>query len=138
MFTLALLTLLLFFSFIHWCGSLSLENKKRLQGIVRACSKIAGINLNNLTDLYMVRSLRQACTILAKPSHCLAGEFLLLPSGHRDIQSRCRTSRLKYSFVPAAIGFLNDKMVKQHKFVFTVFAVLFFVVDHMLCFLWYC
>ena len=35
---------LLTFSFIYWYGSLSLENKNSLQGIVKQCGKFQGLN----------------------------------------------------------------------------------------------
>lgn len=98
---------ILTFSFICWYGSLSLRNKNRLQGIVRVCSKIAGISLNDLTALYQLRTLSKVRSILGDQSHPLAGEFLLLPSGRRYILPKCRTNRLKHSFFPAAIALLN-------------------------------
>ncbi len=83
------------FSFICWYGLLSLKNKNRLQGIVRVCSKIAGINLNDLTDVYKLRTLSKARSVLTDQSHPLVDEFVLLPSRRRYILPRCRTNRLK-------------------------------------------
>lgn len=54
------------FSFISSYGSLSLKTKQRLQGIVTACSKIAGVALNDLPHLYKMRTLKTQ-SILAHP-----------------------------------------------------------------------
>ena len=96
------------FSFVSWYGSTTLKNKKRLQQVVKVCSKIANITLNELNSLYKLRSLKKAKSILADPSHPLTSEFVLLPSGRRFSMPKCTTNRHKNSFVPAAIGFLNS------------------------------
>lgn len=44
------------------------------------CVKIAGMNLNDLTDMSKLRTLRKARSILSNQSHRLADEFVLLPS----------------------------------------------------------
>lgn len=96
------------FSFICWHGSLSIKQKNRMQGIVKVCSKIVGTLLNDLYDLYKVRSLKKARAILADHSHPLWDEFMLLPSGRRYSLPRCRTNRLKRSFIPTAITIVNN------------------------------
>lgn len=53
-----------------------LENKNRLQARVGVCSKIAGINLNDLSDVYKLRTLNEACSLLTDQSHPLVGEFV--------------------------------------------------------------
>jgi len=54
-----------------------------MQVSVKACNKIVGTPLNDLHDLYKVRSLKKVRAILADPSHPLWDEFTLLPSGRR-------------------------------------------------------
>ena len=98
------------FSFVSWYGSITLKNKNRLQHIVKVCSKIAHTTLNELHSLYKIRALKKARSILANPSHPLITEFELLPSGRRFSLPKCKTNRHKNSFVPAAIGFLNNHM----------------------------
>ncbi len=92
-----------YFLCICWHGLLTVKNKKRLQGIVRVCSKIAYVALNDQS-----RSVKKAQLILSDPSYPPNSEFMLLPSGRRYSLPRCRTNRKKKnSFVPAVIGFLN-------------------------------
>lgn len=52
------------FSFI-WCCI------KRLQGIVRVCGKIAGIALNDLSDLHKIGPVKKTPLIQSDPSHTL-------------------------------------------------------------------
>ncbi|XDV19566.1 hypothetical protein PO909_025015 [Leuciscus waleckii] len=98
------------FSFICWYGSLSIKQKNRMQGIVKVSSKIVGTPLNDLHDLYKVRSLKKARAILADHSHPLWDKFMLLSSGRRYSLSRCRTNRLKRSFIPTVITIVNNTL----------------------------
>lgn len=79
------------FSLVCWYGSIHLKNRNRLQGIVKVCSKVTGITLNNLSDLYKVRTLKKkACSILVDPSHplskdfCLAADIFCQDAGHKN------------------------------------------------------
>ncbi len=92
------------FSFICWLGSLTLKNRNRLGHIVRICSKIAGLNLDELSLLFKTRATKKAQTILDDCTHPLFAEYKLLPSARRYALPRCRTNRLKNSFVPITAG----------------------------------
>ena len=98
------------FTFICWYGSISIKNKNRLQGLTNICSKIAGLSLHHVNELYNIRTLKKVCAVLGDQSHPLFKEFTLLPSGRRYVVPRCRTNRLKNSFVPVATGLLNNFM----------------------------
>ena len=98
------------FCFVCWHGALSVKQKNRLQAIIKVCSKIAGTQLSNLNDLYKVRSLRKAHSIMADSTHPLYSEFSLMPSGRRYRLPPCRTNRWKKSFMPVAISLVNDHM----------------------------
>ncbi len=67
------------FSFVCWYGSLNVNNRNRLQGIVKVCGKIVGTTLNYLNDLYKVRILKKAELIMNDPSHPLQNVFRLCP-----------------------------------------------------------
>lgn len=57
------------------CGSMikvimvNLNNKNRLQGIVKVCGKIAPMPLNDHSHLFKVRTLKNTQSILADPRH---------------------------------------------------------------------
>ena len=89
-----LVLLSLFEHFICWFGSLSLKNE-RMDNIVRMCSKISGIQWDELSLLYRTRGTGKAQAILADCIHRLSAEFKLLPSGHRFALPRCRKNRFK-------------------------------------------
>ncbi len=97
------------FSVVCWYGSLNVENRNRLQGIVKVCGKIVGTTLKDLNDLYKARTLRKAEFIMNDPSHPLQNVFKLLPSTRRYYLPLCRANRFKNNFMPAAIGFFNYK-----------------------------
>ncbi len=80
------------FFFICWFGSLSFKNKKKLENIVRMCSKIAGISLNELSLSYRARATRKAQSMSADCTHPLFAEYKLLPSGRRYALPGCRTN----------------------------------------------
>lgn len=98
------------FSFICWFGALSLKNKKHLQRIVHTCGKIAGGTFTDLQDIYRAQILKKARQISFDPSHPLWAEFKLLPSRRRYTVPKCRTNRHKNSFIPVAIGILNQSL----------------------------
>jgi len=101
-------SVLTFFFFICWFGSLSAKNKKRLESIVRTCSKIAGINFPSLSHIYSNRVAKKATVaIAADHSHPLSCQFKLLPSGRRYSMPKCRSNRYRNSFIPTSILILN-------------------------------
>ena len=62
---------ILSFAFVSWFGSLSLQNKNRLQHIVKVCGKIAHIPLTGLHSLYETRTLKRAQSVLADRICCV-------------------------------------------------------------------
>lgn len=54
------------FSFICWYGSISIENKSRLQGLTKICSKV--VSLNHLKHICNTRTLKRAHAVLIKIS----------------------------------------------------------------------
>ncbi|CAL8259624.1 unnamed protein product [Arctogadus glacialis] len=53
------------------------------KGCCPVCSKVAGTQMSNLSDLYKFRSLRKDRSIMAEATHPLYFELFLLPSGRR-------------------------------------------------------
>ena len=95
------------FSFICWFQSLSLKHKNAIENIVSLSSKIIGTPQRSILSFYKQQCLRKARSIL-NSDHILSSEFQLLPSGRRFKCPVCKTNRLKNSFIPTAVGFLND------------------------------
>ena len=96
------------FACISWYGSLNMQNRNKLQGVINLCSKVIRTPLNGLPALYRARSLKKARAIVGDPSHPLFPQFPMLRSGRRYRSRRWNYKRLADSFVNKAIGFLND------------------------------
>jgi len=47
------------FSITCWYGNLNVKNRRKLTGIVTMCSKIVGINLRTITQIYEHRMTRK-------------------------------------------------------------------------------
>ena len=86
-----------------WCITLFVFICKFPPGAGTDCAE-NGTNLIHIKT----RALNKARLVLSDPSHPLAPEFKLLPSRCKFNVPRCRTDRLKKSWVPVAIGLLNN------------------------------
>ena len=103
------------FSFISWFYSISLQDRTRLLGITKVCSKITGHPIRALSAFCDQQTIRNAHRILYDPSHTLHSVFEWLPSGRRLRCPCCRTQRRRATFVPTAFQLLNsDSSLSQH------------------------
>ena len=98
----------LIFNIACWYNFLTLQNKKKLDRIVRLASKIIGWPQVPLVKLYEKCVQRKGKSIVACEDHPLFSEFELLPSKKRY---RIQLSKKKFrkSFVPSAIAVLNSQ-----------------------------
>ena len=90
-----------------WGGALSVQNKNKLDRVVKLGGKITGeamCSITHMSDQY-TRNLAQK--IIADQLHPLWSEYALLPSGRRYCMPRTRTKRCITSFVPRSIQLLN-------------------------------
>ncbi|KAI4892705.1 hypothetical protein NFI96_013467 [Prochilodus magdalenae] len=94
-----------------WYGSCTAYDRKALKRVVRTVESIIGSKLPDLQDIYRSRCLRKIQKILLDCSHPAHDLFTLLPSGRRYHSIQARTNRLKNSFYPQAIRFLNKLLV---------------------------
>lgn len=96
------------FPFISWFGTLLLENKNGIQGVVKVCTNITGMVLNDISGLDKVSAFAKGQKIpgTLDLTPCL-GKFLLLPSCQKCALPRCKTNALKNFYITAAIAFLN-------------------------------
>jgi gmma-aminobutyric acid receptor subunit gamma len=98
---------ILTFSFVCWFGSLTVKNKNALNRVVNVCSKIVGVRLTGLNELYERRVLQRGRRIASDESHVLARHYELLKSGRRYRVPKLK-ARAKKSFVPKSILLLNE------------------------------
>ncbi|XP_058018789.1 DNA repair protein XRCC3 isoform X3 [Ahaetulla prasina] len=91
-----------------WFGSVTQQERHRLQRIIRTAEKIIATNLPSIEDLYTARIKKRAGKIFTDPSHPGHKLFQLLPSKRRYRGLHNRTTRHKNSFFPKAITLLNQ------------------------------
>ncbi len=92
-----------------WFGNSTAGNRRALQRIVRTARHIIGGELPSLQDIYTRRCIRKARRIIKDSSHPSHRLLSLLPSARRLRSIQSRTSRLRNSFSPQAIGLMNSK-----------------------------
>ncbi len=94
-----------------WSGSLTVQCRARLQRMISTAMKIIGKhdNFQPLQAIYERAVVKGANKILSDPSHALFQEYVLLPSGRRYRASKCRSNRVKMSFIPTSILLLNKQ-----------------------------
>ena len=100
---------ILTFSFMCWYACLTMDDKKKVDRVVRVCGKIVGESHVSLSELCKKRCVQKANTIISDSNHVLAQNFVLLPSGKRFREPLYRLKRTKNSFIPQVIKFLNLK-----------------------------
>ena len=86
------------FSIMCWYGNLSARNKNALTNIVKIASKVTGVQLGSLEDIYCSRIRAKANKIRYDDSHPLYSEYKLLPLGHRLAVPRASRNRYRLSF----------------------------------------
>ena len=106
-FNICFIETVLSFACVGWFGSLNVQYKNKLQGVINLCSKVAATTFSSILSVYRVRSLKKARSIVADPSHPLSPQFRLLPSGRRFRARRWNYKRLNDSFVNVSLGLLN-------------------------------
>lgn len=112
MFYSAFVESVLTFCIVCWFGSATEAQKHSLRKIITTASKIQGVCLNSLQDIYNSRLVDKAKILLSYPKHPLFNAFELLPSGRRYRHPALTKNRTKQSFVPQVTGLLN-KLFKQ-------------------------
>ncbi|KAI4891554.1 hypothetical protein NFI96_034005 [Prochilodus magdalenae] len=98
---------ILCYSINVWHGSCSAADRKALQRVVKAAQRSVGVSLPTTTDIYTSRCRKRATCIMRDPTHPAHSLFVPLPSGRRLRSVKCRTNRLRNSFIPEAVRLLN-------------------------------
>ncbi|KAK3565522.1 hypothetical protein QTP86_011941 [Hemibagrus guttatus] len=64
-----------------WFGNCTVSDHKTLQRIVKTAEKIIGVSLPSITDMYTIRCISKANSIVDDPTHPSHTLFTLMPSG---------------------------------------------------------
>ncbi len=92
-------------------GNSSNQDCKALQRVMRLAEHISGSALPSLQDIYLKRCKSRAVKIIKDSNHPGNHLFMLLPSGKGFRSMMAKTERLRRSFFPQAIRFLNSNSV---------------------------
>ncbi|KAI4872504.1 hypothetical protein NFI96_028426, partial [Prochilodus magdalenae] len=101
-----------------WHGSCSAADRKALQRVVKAAQRSVGVSLPTTTDIYTSRCRKRATCIMKDPTHPAHSLFVPLPSGRRLRSIKCKTNRLRNSFIPEACeqeGAQHKSLVKGNR-----------------------
>lgn len=91
-----------------WYGNCTAHDRKTLQRVVKTAQRVTGTPLPVIKSIYDRRCLRKAQTIIKDSSHPNHSLFTLLPSGRRYRNLASKTSRLRKSFFPSTVIYLNS------------------------------
>ncbi len=94
-----------------WYNNATNQDCKALQRVVRLAERISGSALPSLQHIYLKRCRSRAAKIIKDSTHPGNHLFCLLPSGRRFRSMMAKTERLRKSFFPQAIRFLNTNSV---------------------------
>ncbi len=98
------------YNLTSWYGHINCKQKNSLPRVTTIASKIIGRPQSKLVKVYTSRCVGKAECILKDPTHPLCDQFVLLHSERRFLMPRAKTNTYKISFVPAVIGYLNQKV----------------------------
>jgi hypothetical protein len=106
---------ILLLSVTVWYGSTTAEDRRLLDGVVASASRVIGIQLPPIDNVYWKRMDKRAERIMADKSHPAHGLFELLPSGRRYRSLAAATSRSAKGFFPTAVRRMSSKLCKPRK-----------------------
>ncbi len=94
-----------------WYSNATNQDCKARQRVVRLAERISGSALPSQQVIYLKCCKSRAAKILKDSNHPGNHLFCLLPSGKRFRSMMAKTERLRRSFFPQAIRFLNTNSV---------------------------
>ena len=83
--------------------------------MITDAGKIVEMQLSNTDIIFSKNVVTKAFSIINQPNHPLNSEFVLLPSGRRFKEVKCRTMLYKNTFIPSAIKSANSAKEKNKK-----------------------
>jgi hypothetical protein len=101
------------FASVCWGGNASARDTGRLNKLIKKASSIVGQSLDQIELLVARRLASKSRAILLDPEHPLHSTLrdLRIQRSGRLSMPQCRTERLRRSFIPAAVKFLNSNRV---------------------------
>ena len=104
----AAISSVLLFGVVCWGGSVTDRDRSRLNKITRKAGQVTGQRQRDFDEEYLRRLTVKAKKIDNDATHPLAVEFIHIDRSGRLRQPHHRTSRYRNSFIPQAVGTLNN------------------------------
>lgn len=97
----------LFYCVVCWGGNMALEDRNKLNKLIKKAGSITGMCLSTVEHILEERIMRKVNSVMLKDDHPLYS--LLVRSGRslRLLMPNCSTERFRRSFIPAAIRLFN-------------------------------
>ena len=97
-------------SIMVWFGNMTEADMNSLSRVIRTASRLTGVDLPDLCEIFYCRVKSRIHKVIADPSHPAFTFFELLLSGkrYRSLGYRGMSSRTSNSLYPTAVRVLND------------------------------
>lgn len=107
-----ILASVLFYAVLCWGGSITVEDKNRINKLIKKAGSVIGCTPDSLEVTCGKRIRAKLKTVLTSESHPLHSTFKGLRSSfsERLVMPKCSTERLRRSFIPAAVRYFNDHL----------------------------
>ena len=105
-----ILASVLFYAVLGWGGSISVEDKNRINKLIKRAGSVIGLNPDVLEVTVEKRISSKLKIVLLFEGHPLHNLFKGLRSSfsERLVMPRCSSERMRRSFVPAAVRYFNQ------------------------------
>ena len=107
MFYRSIIESVLTFCVTYWYGLATVQDKNKLNKIVKCARKLGCLNVNDIDTMYRCLIVEKMSKIMKSEVHPLNKYFKMLPSQKRISSVYARTSRFSNTFVPSAIRQFN-------------------------------
>ena len=97
----------LFYAVVCWGGSLTVEDRNRVNKLIKKAGSIIGMSPDSLEVITEQRTRRKLRTVLSHDDHPLHCTFVRSGRSKRLLLPKCSTERFRRSFVPAAARLFN-------------------------------
>lgn len=97
----------LFYAVVCWGGNMTLEDRNKLNKLIKKAGSITGICLSTVEQILEERVMRKVNSVMLKDDHPLYSLFVRSGRSQRLLLPNCSTERFRRSFIPAAIRLLN-------------------------------
>ena len=105
-----ILASVLFYAVVCWGSCLAVEDRNRLNKLIRKAGSVIGLSQSALEDVIEQRTMRKIKRIVSQDDHPLHSFFIKSGRSQRLLFPSCSTERFRRSFVPSAVRLFNKHL----------------------------